>query len=83
MSDNVEYNAALDPVDTDRRAEQVADNQALGAQGEELAARFLQVSSSGVNDKLAQIDATLQRTTAATELGIPGFGAISGRACAP
>ncbi|WP_433521351.1 tyrosine-type recombinase/integrase [Nocardia pseudovaccinii] len=43
----------------------------------------LQVSYSGVNDKLAQIDATLQRTTAATELGIPGFGAISGRTAVP
>ncbi|MEV2226877.1 hypothetical protein AB0E01_44665 [Nocardia vinacea] len=39
----------------------------------------LQVSYSGVNDKLAQIDATLRRTTAATDLGIPRFDAISGR----
>lgn len=43
----------------------------------------LHVSYSGVNDKLAQIDATLQRTTAATELGIPGFDALSGRTAAP
>ncbi|WP_211336502.1 hypothetical protein [Nocardia tenerifensis] len=43
----------------------------------------LQVSYSGVNDKLAQIDATLQRTTAGTELGIPGFDAIFGRTAAP
>lgn len=39
----------------------------------------LQISYSGVKDKLAQIDATMQRKTAATELGIPTFGAISGR----
>ncbi|MCP2291163.1 hypothetical protein [Nocardia amikacinitolerans] len=43
----------------------------------------LQVSYAGVKDKLAQIDATLQRTAAGTELGIPTFGSISGRASAP
>ncbi|MEU0503794.1 hypothetical protein [Nocardia sp. NPDC005998] len=43
----------------------------------------LQVSYSGVNDKLAQIDTTLRRTTAATELGIPGFNAVSGRSSVP
>ncbi|QKV74117.1 site-specific integrase [Amycolatopsis sp. Hca4] len=41
----------------------------------------LQVSYSGVKDKLAQIDATFQRRQAtATELGMPSFGFISGRA---
>ncbi|MFG1646325.1 hypothetical protein ACGFMK_39115 [Amycolatopsis sp. NPDC049252] len=40
----------------------------------------LQVSYSGVKDKLAQIDATFQRRQAtATELGMPSFGSISGR----
>jgi integrase len=39
----------------------------------------LQVSYSGVKDKLTQIDATLQRPTPTTELGMPEFGSISGR----
>ncbi|WP_331761009.1 site-specific integrase (plasmid) [Nocardia sp. NBC_01377] len=39
----------------------------------------LQISYTGVKDKLAQIDASLERTTAATELGIPGFEFIAGR----
>lgn len=43
----------------------------------------LQVSFSGVKDKLVQIDTMLQRTSTATELGIPGFETISGRASAP
>lgn len=43
----------------------------------------LQVSYGGVKDKLAQIDATLRRTATGTELGIPTFEAISGRATAP
>ncbi len=43
----------------------------------------LQVSYSGAKDKLAQIDATLQRReTNATALGMPSFGSISGRASA-
>jgi hypothetical protein len=43
----------------------------------------LQVSYSGVKDKLAQIDATLRRKTTATNLGMPSFASISGRASAP
>ncbi|WP_431970031.1 hypothetical protein [Nocardia sp. bgisy134] len=43
----------------------------------------LQISYSGVKGKLAQIDSTLQRTTAATGLGMPTFGSISGRSSAP
>ena len=43
----------------------------------------LQVSYSGVKDKLAQIDATVQRPTAATDLGIPSFASITGRSSAP
>jgi hypothetical protein len=39
----------------------------------------LQVSYSGVNDKLAQLDTTLSRRITATELGIPSFTSISGR----
>ncbi|MFI0479386.1 hypothetical protein [Actinomadura sp. 9N215] len=42
----------------------------------------LQVSYSSVKDKLTQIDATLQRRATATELGMPSFGSISGRASA-
>ncbi|WP_327117399.1 hypothetical protein OHB12_07420 [Nocardia sp. NBC_01730] len=43
----------------------------------------LQVSYSGAKGKLAQIDATLRHTEAATELGIPAFGSIPGRTSAP
>lgn len=43
----------------------------------------LQISYSGVKDKLAQIDATLQRKAATTELGMPAFTSISGRDTAP
>ena len=39
----------------------------------------LQVSLTGVKDKIAQIDATIRRKPAATELGMPPFGSISGR----
>ena len=42
----------------------------------------LQVSLAGANDKLAQVDATLQRRTAATELGIPAFASMARRAAA-
>jgi hypothetical protein len=42
----------------------------------------LQVSYSGVKNKLAQLDATLRRENTATELGMPSFTAISGRAAA-
>ncbi len=38
----------------------------------------LQVSLTGANNKIAQIDAALQRRTTATELGIPGFAYITG-----
>lgn len=38
----------------------------------------LQVSYSGVKDKLAQIDATIRRKSTAAELGMPPFGSISG-----
>ena len=38
---------------------------------------------AGVKDKLAQIDATLQRQAAKTGLGMPAFTSISGRASAP
>ncbi|WP_198654673.1 hypothetical protein [Nocardia aurea] len=40
----------------------------------------LQVSYAGVKDKLAQIDATPRQTATGTELGIPTFRSISGRA---
>jgi hypothetical protein len=40
----------------------------------------LQVSYSGVKDKLAQIDATLHRKATATELGMPRFTETAGRA---
>ncbi|MBJ8343021.1 site-specific integrase [Antrihabitans sp. YC3-6] len=43
----------------------------------------LRVSYSGVKEKLAQIDGTLRRQTAATELGMPSVGSISGRSSAP
>jgi hypothetical protein len=39
----------------------------------------LQVSLTGANDKIAQIDATVQRTTAATDLGMPTFSSLTGR----
>ena len=39
----------------------------------------LQVSYTGVKDKLAQVDATMKRGSATTDLGMPGFGSISGR----
>ena len=39
----------------------------------------LQVSYTGVKDKLAQVDATIRRKPASTELGMPPFGSISGR----
>ena len=42
----------------------------------------LQVSYSGVKDKLTQIDATLHEARPETELGMPSFGAISGRTSA-
>lgn len=41
----------------------------------------LQVSYTGVKDKLAQVDATIRRKSATTELGIPPFG--SGRSAGP
>ncbi|MEU2031005.1 hypothetical protein [Nocardia amamiensis] len=43
----------------------------------------LEVSYSGVKDKLAQINTTQQRKTAATELGMPSFTTISGRFSRP
>ena len=39
----------------------------------------LQVSYTGVRDKIAQVDATMKRGSATTDLGMPGFGSISGR----
>jgi site-specific recombinase XerD len=39
----------------------------------------LQVSYSGVKDKLAQIDASLCRQATATELGMPSFASVAGR----
>jgi hypothetical protein len=39
----------------------------------------LQVSYSGVKDKLAQIDAALQRQTSAVTLGMPTFASLAGR----
>lgn len=39
----------------------------------------LQVSLTGTKDKLTQIDATLQRQTTATQLGMPRFTDTSGR----
>ena len=38
----------------------------------------LQVSYTGVKDKLTQVDARLCRKSASTELGIPPFGSHSG-----
>jgi hypothetical protein len=43
----------------------------------------LQVSYTGVRDKLAQIDATMHRAESATELGMPGFDGIAGRTSNP
>ena len=40
----------------------------------------LQVSLAGANDKLAQLDATLRRQAATTELGMPSFAQVVGRA---
>jgi hypothetical protein len=40
----------------------------------------LQISYSGVKDKLAQIGAALQRQTGATNLGMPSFTSLAGRA---
>lgn len=40
----------------------------------------LQISYSGVKDKLAQIDTTLHRRATATELGMPSFASTAGRA---
>ena len=39
----------------------------------------LQVSLAGANDKLRQIDSTLQRQTTVTQLGLPTFTRITGR----
>jgi hypothetical protein len=39
----------------------------------------LQVSLAGAKNKIAQIDATLQRQTGATELGMPTFTSLTGR----
>lgn len=43
----------------------------------------LQVSLTGANDKIAQIDVTLQRRTNTTDLGMPGFADTAGRATGP
>ena len=43
----------------------------------------LQVSYTGVKDKLAQVDATIRRKSATTELGVPPFGSNSGRSAGP
>jgi hypothetical protein len=40
----------------------------------------LQVSLAGANDKLRQIDSTLQRRATVTQLGFPTFTRIAGRA---
>jgi hypothetical protein len=40
----------------------------------------LQVSLAGANDKLHQIDSSLQRQAAVTHLGLPTFTGIAGRA---
>jgi hypothetical protein len=40
----------------------------------------LQVSLAGANDKLRQIDRTLQRHGTITQLGLPVFTRIAGRA---
>jgi hypothetical protein len=40
----------------------------------------LQVSYSGVKEKIAQIDATSRRKAAATALGMPRFAETAGRA---
>ena len=40
----------------------------------------LQVSLAGASDKLAQIEASLQRQAAVTQLGLPTFTRIAGRA---
>jgi hypothetical protein len=40
----------------------------------------LRVSLAGAKDKLAQIDATLQRQATTTQLGMPSFGQVAGRA---
>jgi hypothetical protein len=37
----------------------------------------LQVSLTGTKDKIDQIDSTLQRKSAATELGMPSFGQVA------
>lgn len=42
----------------------------------------LQVSLTGAKDKIAQIDSTLQRQSAATELGLPSFGQVAARSYA-
>src|SRR5204862_4975416 len=39
----------------------------------------LQVSLAGANDKLRQIDSTLQRHTTVTQVGLPTFTRIAGR----
>jgi hypothetical protein len=39
-----------------------------------------QVSLAGANDKLQQIDSTLQRQANVTQLGLPTFTRIAGRA---
>jgi hypothetical protein len=39
----------------------------------------LQISYSGVKDKLAQIDTTIRRKASTTELGMPSIASISGR----
>ncbi|MEU9305727.1 hypothetical protein [Streptomyces sp. NPDC048269] len=38
----------------------------------------LQASLAGANDKLAQIDALVNRRSTAVELGMPGFGQSTG-----
>jgi hypothetical protein len=39
----------------------------------------LQVSRTGAKDKIAQIDSTHQRKSAATNLGMPSFDQVAGR----
>jgi hypothetical protein len=62
-----------------RRPHRIIEGRREGWLGE---VEGLQVSYSGVKDKLNQIDATLRRRATATELGLPSFGSISERTSA-
>jgi site-specific recombinase XerD len=76
-----------DPVQR-QRLEQIRDNlhaRIAEAERERWLGEIegLQVSLSGAEDKLAQIDATLRRRAGTTQLGMPTFTDLAGRSALP